>query len=280
MYPQQRLSPSRRDTVPTAAYAEMLQVRSYEVGRDGRAHPATILRYLEHLATRASAALGFDHHWYEQQGTAWVVREMSLLLGDPPGIDASLRMATWLSEFRRVQAYREYAIWDAESGRRIARARGRWACIDQRTGLPVRVPDRLIEACPIFNVRPRHRSVAVPPALLSQRPPQTLRLSARRYEADSQRHINNCVYGDWLEEALADALGEDMAAPETRRPRCYHIEYVRPAWPGDEGILSTSWAWHHSRRLIVSQEITAVTDGALLVRAHSEHLRVPSHAKR
>ncbi|HEX8727661.1 MAG TPA: hypothetical protein VF739_03505, partial [Ktedonobacterales bacterium] len=43
---------------PAEAFRDSLTVRSYEAGRMGGTHPATILRYLEHLATGASAALG------------------------------------------------------------------------------------------------------------------------------------------------------------------------------------------------------------------------------
>ena len=52
---------------PAQAFRDHLTVRSYEAGREGGVHPATILRYLEHLATCASAALGFDNHWYRDQ---------------------------------------------------------------------------------------------------------------------------------------------------------------------------------------------------------------------
>src|SRR5262245_53718920 len=99
--PRDRLGPRQ---VPVDAYSESLLVRSYEAGRDGVVSPGTLLRYLEHLATRASAWVGFDHVWYETHDSAWVVREMALELGTPPRMNDELRMATWISGFRRVQA--------------------------------------------------------------------------------------------------------------------------------------------------------------------------------
>src|SRR6185312_15289541 len=76
---------------------------------------------------------------------------------------------------------------------------------------------------------------------------------ARRYEADSQLHVNNCVYLDWLEEAIETALGAEALA--TRWPRYYHIEYLRPIWPGDRVRLTTRWLWRTRHRLLVEQEI-------------------------
>ncbi|HEX6123502.1 MAG TPA: acyl-ACP thioesterase domain-containing protein [Ktedonobacterales bacterium] len=259
----------RRDAVPAGAYREGLRVRSYEVGQAGRTQPATLLRYLEQLATNASAALGFGHRWYEEHGDAWVVREMSLLLGEPPGIDDEVELATWLSDFRRVQAYREYAIWHRHTGKRIARACGRWAFINRHTGQVTRVPDEIVAACPTYPVAmpPRRQLEADAPRMLA---PATYGVIARRYEADSNQHINNCVYLDWL----AEALGASLPAPGAmvRWPRSYHIEYIRPTWPGDQMRITTRHQWQESRRLIAWQEIVTERDGMVAVRARSEHL--------
>jgi acyl-CoA thioesterase FadM len=262
--------------VPEEAYHEGLRVRSYEVDQAGRTQPATILRYLEQLATNASASLGFDHRWYEEHGSAWVVREMSVLLGELPGIDHEVTLATWLSDFRRVQAYREYAIWHCYSGKRVARACGRWAFINRETGQLSRVPDEIVAACPTYPVTMPPR-LAPEARALGTLAPAEYALIARRYEADSNQHINNCVYLDWLDEALDDAL-EGASGAETRAgerwPRAYHIEYIRSTWPGDQMRITTRFQWQGERRLIAWQEITTVPDGAVAVRARSEHVLV------
>jgi medium-chain acyl-[acyl-carrier-protein] hydrolase len=272
MHQDQRAT-SLRDVVPGGAYREALAVRSYEVGRDGRVHPATLLRYLEHLATRASAFVGYDNNWYERHGQAWVIREMALLLGEPPRMNDQLELATWVSEFRRVQAYRECAVWYAGSGRRVVRARGRWGYIDRYSLQVTRVPEGIIRDSPVFReaMAPRRvLEVAAEPAGANGE--ATLDVIARGYEADSQLHINNCVYADWLEATLEAAL---PAVRGDYRPRFYHLEYLRPLWPGDVARVTTRWAPVSSRRLIVNQVITAANDGALALRARSEHVRMP-----
>lgn len=265
---------------PAGAYTFPLKVRSYEVMRGGGVSPATILRYLEYIATEASAHLGFDHVWYEAHGSAWVVREMSLLLAYAPGIDDELVLATWLSEYRRVQAYREYAVWDARTGRKVARARARWAYIDRYRGTPLRVHDDLLARFPIMShtLRPR------PPrhgAMVATTRTRNAELRAREYEADTQRHINNCVYVDWLYDALGAALGDapELLADKTLRPRWYHIEYARPTLPGDAVRIATRVQPAGTRMLTVAQEITSRADGEATVRAYSEHLLTPRSAR-
>lgn len=267
--------------VPAHAHVLRIQVRSYEATRDGRITPATVLRYLEYLATQASAARGFDHEWYERRGSAWVVRDMALRLGALPGIDDELRMATWLSEFRRVQAYREYALWHEGTSRLIARARARWAYIDRIRGVPIRIHDDLLEGFGILGNPMRERPLPPQPTAATAELVRATELIAREYEADTQQHINNCVYVDWLSEAT----NRTLSAPSTQngslspwRPRWYQIEYARPSLPGDHVCITTHTQRVASRRMDVWQVIrtpgagAGVGEGDVSVRSYSQHL--------
>src|SRR5262245_46754788 len=131
--------------VPEGAYKMALAVRSYEAGLSGTVRPAIVLRYLENLATLASAHRGFDQTWYEHEGSAWVVRDMRLHIEALPGLAEELSLATWLSDYRKVQAFREYAIWRAGESTPLVRAQARWAYVDRATGQLQRIPESLIE---------------------------------------------------------------------------------------------------------------------------------------
>lgn len=259
---------------PAGAYVESGRVRSYEVSRTGHIGLGVVLRNLESIATEASASLGFDFHWYEEHGAAWVVREMNLLLGVLPGIGEDLRLATWVSDFKRVQAQREYAIWLPRTDRQVALARARWAYIDRVRGLPQRLHDDVLGAFSVLGNTMRPRALPIGDALSEPVTRGELLLTARDYEADSQQHINNCVYADWLSEGLHLALAsahDDIS--RIARPRYYHIEYVRPAQPGFDIRVSTVVSRHGARALTAHQEIASATDGTLYVRARSTHLR-------
>lgn len=256
---------------PDGAYIDTLQVRSYEVGSNGMVTPATILRYLEQLATSASSALGFSHQWYEEHATAWFVREMTLLLGDLPGIEERIGMATWVSDARRVQAQREYALWNEGAARMVARARARWAFVDVERGLPHRIDEELAARMPVIPIAMRSRRIPLNGAETQER--HTMRLTARSYEVDVQQHINNCVYVDWLNEALQRTLSSrhDIET-QTLRARYYHIEYEKPTMPGDAIRIETALMRRGSRGLAVWQEIYNERENARALSAYSEHL--------
>jgi len=255
--------------VPTEAFGMALRVRSYEVGRDGRIGLGAVLRYLEYLATEASTARGFDWRWYEGHGSAWVVRDMRLRLGTLPGIGARLELATWLSSWGRVQAYREYALWKPESGHLLARGQARWAYVDRVRGTPLRIHGELMAR---FGV-PGYpmRAVTLPVAFAAATEDTVTRaldMTARTYEADINQHINNTVYADWLSEGLSTTL-----TPGSRtQPRAAHITYARPALPGEAIRVETRYAPHGSRGLLVNQRISGTASGAEHVRATALYL--------
>jgi medium-chain acyl-[acyl-carrier-protein] hydrolase len=268
-----RLQTSAFSDLPASAYTTTLTVRSYETTTAGMVAPATLLRYLEHIATLDSAARGFSHAWYETHGSAWVVRDMRLLLWNAPALADEVHLATWLSGYRRVQATREYCVWHEPEQRLVARAQGRWAYVDRARGLPARIPDELIErfgfAGHAMPLRPTNPAMSAQGEVGSE-----ITLFARSYEADTQQHINNTIYLDWLGEALTRALTEADSATDMSpiTPRYYHIQYFHPARPGDRMVISTQVDRTGSRRLTAAQTIRDDATGQIAVECRSEHL--------
>jgi len=256
---------------PPDAYIEPLTIRSYEVTRSGYPQPGAILRYLEYLATRASGFHGYTNTWYEEQGSAWLVREMSLLLGWLPPMDCEIVMATWVAEFRRVQAFREYAMWHPASGRMIARARARWAYVQRQTGQPLRVPDSMVALFSSTQSATRLPTLRTSPSELAiWHGEQTI--VAREYEADVHQHINNCVYGDWLYEGFHATLRAADQSVTRIRPRYLTLEYLRQARPGDQVRIVTSIHPDGSRRLRAGQTVLDESSGEVILRGQTRYL--------
>jgi acyl-CoA thioesterase FadM len=263
---------------PEGAFTLHFAARSYEVNAWGTIGPGTVLRYLEHLATQASRERGFDHAWYERHGSAWVVREMALLLHALPSIDDELVMATWLSEYRRVQAFREYVIWRRDGGQLVARAQARWAYVDRTRGQLARIPEAIRTTLGTAGQAMRPLTRLAPRDAVAAHVHAAMTLTARRYEMDSQLHVNNCVYVDWLEEALRAAVtpvpDADLMAGAWLLPRAFHIEYVAQTRAGDHVTIETTWDAPSPRGVFAAQRIASHA-GDTLVRARSLYLRSP-----
>lgn len=260
-------------------YTTSFGVRSYEIGRLGIISAGTLLRYLEHIATEASAAAGFPRSWYDEQDSAWVVRQMTLEVKRPITLTDKLTLDTWPSQYARIQAYREYLVASQRDGDLLACARAHWVYVGRQRGLPIRLPADIAEhAIPdpqtvTFSALP----VITPPG---DNPPSfRLNLIARSYEADIMEHINNSIYIDWLEEAVYNALEQLPAARLNHQPKpanitraflhCGVIDYMKPSLPGDSLAILTTLAGSYSGGLAWSQTIQREEAAETLMRAET-----------
>jgi acyl-CoA thioesterase FadM len=212
---------------------------------------------------------------------------MNIQLGSLPRIGTELSLATWVSEIRRVQAQREYAIWQAASGQMVARASARWAYCDAVRGQPIRIADAILQRMqPLGNAMSVRRytdpmATSLPPIEASLAGTSSaFFLKAREYETDTQQHINNCIYADWLVEALTEASSSAPtgAAPAVPlRPRFYNIEYNRAVVAGDSLRIETRLAPRGTRGVRSWQTIFDPKSTSPVVRAYSEHIRLIPH---
>ncbi len=248
------------------------QVRSYELGPSSLVGPATFLHYLEEGAWQASVHGGYSYDWYRENNRLWVVRKMTIRYYEPVGFGEELEINTWISEIRRVQAFREYEMRRVRDEEPIIRARANWVLINSETMQPTRIPDAAIQEFePSGDMQPL--DTAVPdPNRINEPLIHTEERRVQYYELDSAGHVNNAVYLFWAEQALVNALRTAGWPPErvngsdfVMRPLASEIEYFRsaldnePIWIvnrlGEVGLDRA--AWHTDIRHAVTGELMA-----------------------
>jgi acyl-CoA thioesterase FadM len=215
------------------------RVRFDEATPDGLAKTSALLGYLADVAWRHSEVLGFPRPWYRERGLAWVVRAIDLDLGLPIHDGDEVRVSTRIAGFRRVMCRRRSEIRAAD-GSVAATVSVDWAMTDGRA--PIRIPVDFTEipGVDLAPFTPTRVDLPPAPADVVSRP-----LEPRLRELDPMGHVNNAVYLDWIDEAIAIAGGVDDVRAAARR---YRLEYLRPAGPG--AVLRSlawreggGWAW-------------------------------------
>ncbi len=214
-------------------HAAEYRVRFDEATPGGLLRGSALLGYVQDAAWRHSEALGFPRSWYLGKGVAWLVRAVEARILGPIADGEIVTVTTRLTGYRKVMARRETGIVGPD-GRPCAVVLIDWAMTDGR--VPVRIPAEF-EHAPIDGPGPfAPIRVDLPPT-----PPDAtrLRFSPRLRELDPMNHANNGVYLDWLDEAVA-AAGPDGIAATAALPRTYRLEYLRPAEPG-AALVSAAW---------------------------------------
>jgi acyl-ACP thioesterase len=208
------------------------RVRFDEAGPDGQLRTSGLLRYAQDIAWIHSIARGFDRAWYRARELNWVVRAVDLdVVGEIP-MGSNLEATTRVIGHRRVWARRlgEFSL----DGTLVARVRTDWLLLD-RSNRPTRLPAEFEGAFATLTA-----SDAIGRVVLPDMPANAARqeLRVRPQELDPMDHVNNAVYVDWLEEAIA-SIGDDRAS--TRRiPRRVRLEYAGAAEP-DAGLVGRLW---------------------------------------
>jgi len=256
-------------------YVRTFRVRYYECDTFGRVNHTNYLRYMQEAAFDASAAVGYDLARYEAINRFWLVRETEIEIKHTLRYGDSVRLKTWVADFRRVRSRRMYEFRLVGSEKLVARACTDWAFMDNTTGRPVPIPPDVVGVFfpegPPGTMRPRFPTPPPPPPGAFR-----LRRSVDWGDIDGARHVNNAVYLAYVEDCAVQAVsahGWPLARMQEEGfsllARQHHIEYRQPARLGDELELTT-WLSDVDRTGILRHyTVTRVSDAALLARARS-----------
>jgi acyl-ACP thioesterase len=235
--------PVLADTLPYRI-VRPYRVRFEESTVDETMRTAIHLAWVADIAWQHSTALGFGRDWYTQRGLFWLVRAVRVDVLRPIKTYASVFVGTRVYGYRRIAARRDCDVRDA-TGELLARLEIDWVMTNER-GVPTRVPEEMLllvtAAAPSFEMLK---------VILPETPAEALerRLRVARRDLDPLDHVNNSVYVDYLEEALAAAGAHEVLVATPRR---YEVEFVASAerddvligraWPHEDG-----WAYRLSR---------------------------------
>lgn len=254
----------------THIFTSHFHVRQYEINSHGELPNSTLQRLFQETATLATRDVGYDVRYHAERESIWIVHQMTLEHLRPVRYPDELAIATWLCDAQKVRTHREYLARNAATGEIVARGRAHWVHLHAKTLRPLRIPQELFDKFQpngvrtLVHIEPR----AYPPPRFDF-PEFRATRRVYCYEADEVQHVNNAMYIDWLEEALAEAIA--MSSKDARRLCVYRhdIEYVRSAVPGDDvainarliGAGKTASAWHleikRGDETLVQDRITA-----------------------
>jgi acyl-CoA thioester hydrolase len=255
-------------------YTCPIRVRSYECDANGHVNNAVYQQYLEEAATLASGALGFPMEWYAARGETWFLRRLSLVYHLPARAHDELTVTTWISSRARVRSLRQYEVKRVTDGATIVQGCAEWAYVNLSTGRPCPIPTELDSRC-LNETPPVVPDYPLPAASVGTRVFRW-RHVVRRYELDTNRHVNNAVYLNWLEEAKIQACAgagwtlDQMAAENLLILQTRHdTEYLAPARHGDE--IEVVSQFHDLRKVRGTwrHEVRRVGDGTLIARNFS-----------
>jgi len=253
------------------------RVRHYECDAFGHLNNANYLRYMQETAFDASAAAGYDQHRYEELGNYWLIRETDIEYLKPVQYGDTIKVKTWVIDFRRVRSRRAYEFVRKGSEEIVAKGVTDWVYLESESGNPATIPDEIItaffpEGPPVDNPHREKFPVAPHP------PPGIFEMQMRVawQDIDAVQHVNNAIYLNYIDQCGMQVIAAH-GWPITRMLdeghailiRRHQIQYRQQALLNDELVLST-WVSNVRRSTAIRHYlIKRKTDDAIIAIVHS-----------
>ncbi|ADG83236.1 acyl-[acyl-carrier-protein] thioesterase [Thermincola potens] len=180
-------------------YQTSIPVHYYEINNHRQASPVAILNYLEEAAIRHSESVGWGIEKLLANSRGWLLTRWSLHMQKYPQWGETVNIETWPYKFERFYATREFRISDRE-GRVLGAATTLWVFFDLRRKRPVRIPPDIYDAYGTGAERMVADEFADLPVV--DEPEIKLEFRVRLSDIDTNDHVNNTKYVEWLLETV------------------------------------------------------------------------------
>lgn len=186
-------------------YSKEFEIHYYEINKYKEATPVAILNYLEETAGCHSESVGCGIDELKQLGVAWVLSRWNLVMDRYPLWNDKITIETWSSGVERFYATREFLLKDAK-GDILGRASSLWVYLNMEKKRPLRVPAEIVELYgtnPLKVMEDSFADFIVPESFEYIR-----EFIVRKSDIDTNLHVNNARYLEWLLESIPDEAYE------------------------------------------------------------------------
>lgn len=193
-------------------HAEALRIRNFETDSQGKLTLLSLANYLQDAADRHAIQLGVGMPALAELGLSWVLHRMKITIHRWPGLAEAISVETLPSGLERVYVYRDFRVYDQQRTLLIT-VSSTWLVFDM-VKRSLAAPAAHFQA--VFEPY-RHLPFLARPTLkfssLTSADVLRTALRARHNEIDTNAHVNNSVYFQWLLEPLsADYLGSHVCS--------------------------------------------------------------------
>lgn len=172
------------------------RVRYSEIGANGRATLPALADYMQDSAGWGAKYLQLAYDDTVDQGVAWVLARMAIMVHHYPANGENLYLETWPSGFSHRMASRDWRLRD-EKGDICAVAQSFWALFDLKQRRAARWPDWLVERLP-DPTGPKLIETSTRAPSTSEELVCRNQLTAQASDLDIYGHVNNVRLMQWI----------------------------------------------------------------------------------
>lgn len=181
-------------------FEKQYEIRYFETNQYGEASPVTILTLLEEAAADHCLSINYSLCDLMKQNIGWVLLAGYMQMERYPFYKEKITIKTWLSKYSTIRGVRENIIFDAQ-GNIIGRAKGLWLFFDTKKRKPVKIFEDIRKKWSYYPEESIENDIRekIEPI---QSAKYSNKFRVRRFDIDSNKHVNNIRYLQWLLESI------------------------------------------------------------------------------
>ncbi|HWP96298.1 MAG TPA: acyl-ACP thioesterase domain-containing protein [Syntrophomonadaceae bacterium] len=187
------------------------EIRYFQIDQSKEATPVSILHFLEDIAIFHSQAVGLGIDRLLEKRTGWILNRWVLRMEKYPRLGDKISIKTWTSRFERFYARREFMIDDPQ-GNPLGRASSLWIYLNVDKKRPLRIPEQFEQAYGVIEKMVMDDSYRDLPDMTD--PETGMSFRVRRSDIDTNGHVNNARYVEWMIEGINGDLIQDYQLSE------------------------------------------------------------------
>lgn len=194
------LNKMQENNVPL--FVKEYEIRYKDVNDRQEATPVAVLNLVEETAADHCAYIGKNVYDLQKDGIGWVLYAGCYHMNQYPRYREKIKVVTWISMFKGFMGYREYRVL-SENGDVYGGYRGLWLYFDLEKRKPIPVDKIYYEQWPLRNEIAINCEI-VPYKNKIEDPDLGKSFAVQRFDIDSNSHVNNVRYMQWLMESIPD----------------------------------------------------------------------------
>lgn len=182
-------------------HKETYRVRNYETDIRGDLSLFALANFFQDAADRHAIFLGVGMPALAELGLSWVLHRMKIDVVRWPKIAEVITVDTYPSGLERVFVYRDFRVYD-QAGNLIITATSTWLVFDtnkRSLTIPANHFHSIFEPYKTFSFLPRATQKF---EFFKEEHALKKLVMARHNEIDTNAHVNNSVYFQWMLEPL------------------------------------------------------------------------------
>lgn len=195
------------------------QITYYECDPAGVVTPGMLINMIVLVSERQSDALKIGTQVVNDNGGGWVITNYEINITDLPKIDETVFLGTRATSYNRYFAFREFWVRD-QSSHKYAHVAGMFVFMEFASRKMAKIPAAIIDPYHSTEVK-RIPRIKNPAAIDTDEAISTNQYRVRYFDIDSNRHVNNAHYFDWM----LDVLGAEFL--KTHMLKKMNIKYAR-----------------------------------------------------